>query len=266
MKQCLFHIVALVALLYVHESVAQTQTSSSPALPEFCFVPSYGMPPLRVVQDALRGQYDRSRRSIASARVEARRSARLPEYVRVQTGARMDSDRENRRRLAQDFDGFGVPSKSALEDRSTNQQDFYVDVRASAEWRLSRLRWSDAETALRREDAQASDRLRDDLRSLHEWWLDLLKLGRIICKEDSIEPALPQRGSTRSPATPTSQEEAIQRFISLAERIDFLTEGFLVEHWPAYRTGRLRSDPEVTNTLPSEIFSAPDLSFVPDSD
>lgn len=266
MNRWLLVVVAIFSFFTLEESLAEANVASRQVQPDWCSLPSYGMPPLRDVQEALRDIYEKSRRSIESARTEARRSARLPEYVRVQAGARMDSDRENRLRLAQDFDGFGVPSKSSLEDRSTNQQDLYVDVRASAEWRLSRLRWSEAETALRRENAQASDRLREDLKSLHEWWIELLLLGQIICENPSDDPPTSQRSSTRATKVRPGREEAFVRFTSLAERIDFLTEGFLFEHWHALRREGFRTTPNLENEFPQELFSSPDPAIAPDSD
>lgn len=119
---------------------------------------------------------------VDAARRRARRSSRLPEVLRVQTGARMDSDRENRLRLTQDFDALGAPSRSSLEDRDTFQRDMYVDVRISADWRLTRTRWADDEIALRREQTALVQGFQAARRSLIERWFALQQSAQRWCE------------------------------------------------------------------------------------
>lgn len=106
---------------------------------------------LVALQEGLAAQSVEEDRELARAFLRARRSARLPEVLRFQSGARFDRDRENRARLTQDFDALGDMHRSSFEDRDTFQNDLYVDVRVSADWRLARTRWSNDEVALRRE-------------------------------------------------------------------------------------------------------------------
>src|SRR5690625_1613025 len=106
---------------------------------------------LDALQHVLWEQSVQERASLEDAFKRARRAARLPEVIRIQTGGRYDREQQNRKRLTEDYDDVGAIRKSALENRDTYQDDMYINVNLTAEWRLTQTRWSRDEVALRRE-------------------------------------------------------------------------------------------------------------------
>lgn len=208
---------------------------SSAPVPHWCQRDGYGLPALRDLQSAVEGELSERDRELNAAFTRARRAARAPEYVRVQVGGRYDRDGETRARLTQDFDGSGSPTRASLEDRNTSQDDLYVDLRLAAEWRLARTRWSDAETALRRERQQLSAQRQDAIDLLHQRWLELLRTLRVICApDDAPAPIAPNASRTRAAAasaTPNDRTDAELRLAVLAHQLDDLSGGFFTERW-----------------------------------
>lgn len=123
---------------------------------------------LQSILASMRGQ---AHDELDDAFKRARRSARLPEVIRIQTGGRYDRDQQNRKRLTEDYDDLGMIRKSALENRDTYQDDLYINMSLTAEWRLTQTRWSRDEIALRRERTalrkSEKERAKD---AMHQWF------------------------------------------------------------------------------------------------
>lgn len=153
---------------------------------------------LDALQRALRAQSDQETADLEQAFKRARRSARLPEVIRFQTGARYDRDQQNRKRLTEDYDDYGDIRRSALENRDTFQDDVYVNVSLSADWRLSRTRWSRDEVALRREQTalHKAQKLRHQDAVRH--WFALQNARLTWCEEAEEAYARPLQHQTRA--------------------------------------------------------------------
>lgn len=152
---------------------------------------------LDALQHALHAQSALEREDLAQAFKQARRSARLPEVIRFQTGARYDRDQQNRKRLTEDYDDYGDIRRSALENRDTFQDDVYVNVSLSADWRLSRTRWSRDEVALRREQTALNNAQRQRHQdAVHHWFA--LQNARLSWCEGLGTPPVPHEMQTRA--------------------------------------------------------------------
>lgn len=150
----------------------------------------------------------------------ARRAARLPEVFRIQTGARFDRDRENRLRLQQDYDGSGQNTRSILEDRDTFQDDLYVDLRISADWRFTRTRWGDDEISLRRERSALLLQLQSERRELVRLWFGFLQRHAAFCRTWATIAASTASETDRTQA----HDELYERTLSLREQLSLLSE------------------------------------------
>lgn len=152
---------------------------------------------LDALQRALRVQSDQESSDLEQAFKRARRSARLPEVIRFQTGARYDRDQQNRKRLTEDYDDYGDIRRSALENRDTFQDDVYVNVSLSADWRLSRTRWSRDEVALRREKTALNKAQKQRHQDAVRHWFALQNARLTWCEDfDAHRP--PPETQTRS--------------------------------------------------------------------
>ena len=170
---------------------------------------------------------------LEAARRRARRASRLPEGLRVQTGARVDYDRETRLRLTQDFDALGAPSRSSLEDRDTFQNDMYVDVRISADWRLTRTRWADDEIALRREQTALVQGFQAARRALIEHWFALQQSAQRWCELRRVrDQHTPHGGEEHIRDDPPQLLGARLQVLEQIALLDALLDGALAE---AYR-------------------------------
>lgn len=183
---------------------------------------------LITLQRGLESKSEDEDQEIARAFKRARRASRLPEVFRVQSGARFDRDRENRARLTQDFDALGDMHKSSFEDRDTYQNDLYVDVRLSADWRLTRTRWSGDEVALRRERTSLRAHQADRRRELVQHWFGLQHAHIAWCDaletpdEDFLTPAQERRR--------TQQVETLRlQLWQHVSALNSLTDGWFVE-------------------------------------
>lgn len=190
--------------------------------------------PMRALRDAVHAQWGSLESETERAVRRARRAARLPDSVRLQAGARIDRDTENRVRLSQDFDNAGNLNKASLEDRNTYQDDHYVDVRLAIDWRLRRARWSDDEIALRREQTALRTAKSEALREAAATWYELTVHADVFC----LRMADPNGAEDESPSTPRTTAAAARaraaspeglRLVELATKIVQLQT--LIDAW-----------------------------------
>lgn len=188
---------------------------------------------LEALQHALRAQSDLEREDLAQAFKQARRSARLPEVIRFQTGARYDRDQQNRKRLTEDYDDYGDIRRSALENRDTFQDDVYVNVSLSADWRLSRTRWSRDEVALRREQTALNNAQRQRHQdAVHHWFA--LQNARLSWCEDHGAFAVPPEMQTRSERA--RYQRARLKIWEQLSVLNALTQGWYLTIFDDFRT------------------------------
>ncbi len=180
---------------------------------------------LQALDAQLQRLFDDEHAEIDEALRRAHRSARLPEVIRVQTGARVDRDQQNRKRLTEDFDEVGAIRRSVLEDRDTYQDDAYIQVTLSAEWRLTRTRWSSNEIALRKERTTLRKEQRSRQEALTKHWFSLLRTHMTWCDY--------WRQYAASGLEPEGYQAVYQRtIINMWEELrmlDLLTEGTFLD-------------------------------------
>lgn len=181
---------------------------------------------LSAMQAVVEADAQHDEQELREAFRRARRSARLPDVLRFQTGARLDRDRENRLRLTQDFDGGGSMNRSSLEDRDTFQDDVYVDVRLSADWRLARTRWADDEIALRRERSALRASHAERQRELLQHWFALQHTQLSWCEaHENLETAEHPRVRITAAALEKLRLQLWQHLSAL----NTLTDGWFLE-------------------------------------
>lgn len=190
--------------------------------------------PMSDLRDAVHLRWTALERETQRAVIRSRRAARLPDSVRLQAGARIDRDTENRVRLTQDFDNAGNLNKASLEDRNTYQDDHYIDVRLAIDWRLRRARWSDDEIALRREQTALRAAKSDALREAAAAWYDLLVHAEVLCQrlaqpEDDVPVATAAQRLTAAQARALAQSPEALSIVELAAKIVQLQT--LLDEW-----------------------------------
>lgn len=104
-----------------------------------------------------RGQEDSLRELLR----RSRRSNWLPNSLRLAGVYRHVREDEWRYHVDQSFDESDIIDATDVEDRLLDQRNSYVEVRVQLEWRLSELRHSSDEVALRRLDRSRSDDSRE---------------------------------------------------------------------------------------------------------
>lgn len=209
---------------------------------------------LDALQAAIRAQHARAIDDLEYAFKRARRSARLPEVVRFQTSARYDRDQQNRKRLTEKYDNAGDILDSALENRDTFQDDMYVNVSLSADWRLSRTRWSKDEVSLRRERTALLNAQKKQHQDVVRHWFALQNARLTWCDQHDAHSTQTQRPSN----TRAYRRARLQLWEEISV-LNALTHGWYLEALKAsvpHADGRL-SDDTPRKTMPNSIQISP---------
>lgn len=243
-KRCCWLALTLRLILAAGATSAQSPTADTPprALSEeclrvealWCENGASRVVPMSALRDAVHLQWGSLESETARAVRRARRAARLPDSVRLQAGARIDRDTENRVRLSQDFDNAGNLNKASLEDRNTYQDDHYIDIRLAIDWRLRRARWSDDEIALRREQTALRAAKSEALREAAATWYELMVHADVFCqrmanREDSVDDSPPPARTTAAAARARAASPDGLRLVELASKIVQLQT--LIDTW-----------------------------------
>lgn len=182
---------------------------------------------LDALQRVLSEQSAQERDELQHAFKRARRAARLPEVIRVQTGGRYDRDQQNRKRLTEDYDDMGAIRKSALENRDTYQDDMYINVQLSAEWRITQTRWSRDEVALRREQTALRKAQKERAAEAMKRWFALHEARLTWCEMQSQDDPY-QNTATSNQRQKLQQRARLTIWQELSE-LNALTDGWFLE-------------------------------------